>query len=124
MEEGKIKKFVMILVALCLVAGMSEAAWAQTYLNLQIDWNGIPQNEIIDEVVILFKDNGGVTLLAGELFFDFESGDYSFWSNSFNVPPLAVSVEWFIDPGDDFNPWGDEVPLPVSGFFTDYLGEP
>jgi len=102
---------------------MSGAAWALTYLNLQIDWNGDPEDEIIDEVVIIFRDNAGIALQYGELFFNHESGETSVWSNSFNIPVGAVSVEWYIDPGDGFNPWGDEVPLPTSGFFTEYLGE-
>jgi len=102
---------------------MSGEAWALTYLNLEIDWNGIAQDELIDEVVIIFKDATGVPIQFGELFFEYESGGVSVWSNSFNIPPLAVSVEWYIDPGDDFDPWGDEVQLPTSGFFTEYLGE-
>ena len=114
------RKVILLLIALCLVAGMSGAAWAQTFLTLSIDWNGPPQDEIIDEVVIIFRDSGGVPLQVGELLFDYEAGNYSHWSNSFNIPPLAVSVEWFIDPADGFTPWGNEVPLPVSGFSTEY----
>ena len=115
------KKFVLLLVALCLVVGMSGAAEAQQMYSLNINWLGEPLDEEINEVVIEFRDISGTPVTTTTLLYAFTVGNISTWQRSISPGSTAVSVRWFIDSnGLNFNPIEQEVPLPQTTFTTEY----